>query len=750
MNIEINKANLNRIYQPSPEFFQDIEGRLVEKNGKKIQVQSQIEGKNVNYQIYLREEVDFSLGQLVKIDKNNIKSFTRTVTEVEEPVYIEEESESLSEIKENLEEEDYWIIDSLLEHGISLNMTNILAYKNATDRLGSISSKLDHESIVSLLDRGLDIEDMGLDDLDKALDQLDGKRSLLDSLKKSEISYKEAEKIAREIYGQRMGRDVYDTIIALKKQDIEINRENINRSLDLLAKLKDLENIRSKDYIEIIEKDIDFTINAIFNHKNSIRNSSIEKVQGDFYEILEETEAKNLELILEDLGLEPSQDNLLSLRDFIVNSSNYTKEKILSYREMKEALELVLSLNKEDLLSLNKSLDLENEDIRNIKKLIESGSKIGEETVYEDKLSGEDFLKDLVSISEKDLIGLIREGKDLTLENIKAIRSSGLVKSQTIEYRTLDMVKEIEESFRLIGDRYPAIIDSLDREGKNISLKTMKESFGLNQEGFRQENNPIYQEYLNLRSNLTVSMVKDSILLGHDLATMEISQVNKYVNSKITKYRKIQEDFTRSRENQDKIIPLIMKNDIDLNLGEINQIDSFLRGEQGLASLIKKALGSTAYSDKLKEGLREIKKDFEGGQWKAQDFNRSYERMMDFISDEKSFNEDPEANEERENFVKAMDKLNKRRAFYKIPISLAGDIYDLNVIIPSFKDLEKDKIDFNISLFGDKLGDIDLDLSLRSREMSLSFKKDNIFLRENIGYLRRSLENLGYSLEVVD
>ena len=79
----INNENLINAYDIKPTLSYDIEGILLEKEGKNIKVESQVGGKVVEYTLKLKEEIEEEKGEEVLIEKENILSSKYSIKEEE-------------------------------------------------------------------------------------------------------------------------------------------------------------------------------------------------------------------------------------------------------------------------------------------------------------------------------------------------------------------------------------------------------------------------------------------------------------------------------------------------------------------------------------------------------------------------------------------------------------------------------------------------------------------------------------------
>src|SRR5690606_1620168 len=126
--------------------------------------------------------------------------------------------------------------------------------------------------------------------------------------------------IAKEIYGRKMGKDVYDSIIALHKENIPITKENIERLMEVVDKLHDLKDYEDETLIRFFKEDLPFNIDSLYRYKHSYNTRALERnILSPLYEqfaLDKEDPLKYIMSLLKDLNLEAKGENIQLVREF--------------------------------------------------------------------------------------------------------------------------------------------------------------------------------------------------------------------------------------------------------------------------------------------------------------------------------------------------------------------------------------------------------------------------------------------------
>lgn len=243
-NIKLQTQGTVENYQPTPNLFYDVEGKVLSKNGRELVVEKEVGSRVVEYTLNLKEEREVEEGEDIKVSKEEINSMKFEEREVLDPAYREELGQLLRKLGLADTRANYILVEKLLKLGIEPNQVNIDNYLRSMENLEKIEENLDLDTMVKIFQKGGDLETMSLEEIVLEIDRVNsGEVKIRDIFKKREIDYQEAEEICHKIYGQKMGRDIYDIIIALAREGISLSKENVNRGMETFKKLANLEKL---------------------------------------------------------------------------------------------------------------------------------------------------------------------------------------------------------------------------------------------------------------------------------------------------------------------------------------------------------------------------------------------------------------------------------------------------------------------------------------------------------------------------
>ena len=257
-----------------------IEGQVISKDGKNLR----IEDKNGTVMdLVLKKEVEISKGQLLEIKRRDIESLkvvseNKITEEKEEEVTDEAKLKDLG-LKTTDENKD--AIKNLKRFEIPITKENIERYVAVKKTMENLRANLTLDAIAKLQGAGYDLDNMSVWEIESAMNDIskNDTTSLETEVFKAyiskDMSYDEARKLAKEIYGVDMGKDVLDSIRALSKMGIEINKSNIDNIHDVFSKLHNIKDIDNKTLIDAIKLNEDVSIDVLYKLKNYIQSSSI-------------------------------------------------------------------------------------------------------------------------------------------------------------------------------------------------------------------------------------------------------------------------------------------------------------------------------------------------------------------------------------------------------------------------------------------------------------------------------------------
>ncbi|SDJ93202.1 DUF6240 domain-containing protein [Natronincola ferrireducens] len=391
------KINLgaSQQYYTGSSFFK-IRGTLMEK--KEDMVKVNIGGDKI-IEAQLKTPLEGKVGETVVIDKKEIikSRLSHKEAPVETPNDDKEEIQLLEKLQLPINEETQGAVKALEKHGITPSKENILAFIASKGQLERVIEGLDYETAVKLMEKNIDIEEAGLEKVMDMVEETKGRKEGFSLLKffvgGKKLPIEEAERIAYNLYGNKMGKDITDIIQALHKAGVEISIKNIDRIHRIFSKLDNLQTIKDDTIVDAIKNKIDTTIDNLYKLKNTIAKNvigigeknpplatkayetnlyqptgisdrEIKGMEGDIKRILTSLQIKTTEEVLKlakDLikqGLELSQENIQR----VINTKAALKDlpQFFNYEKAATLMASGLQPEKEEVTALLKKVKEEN------------------------------------------------------------------------------------------------------------------------------------------------------------------------------------------------------------------------------------------------------------------------------------------------------------------------------------------------------------------------------------------------------
>ncbi|MCF6466579.1 DUF6240 domain-containing protein [Clostridium sp. Cult2] len=776
------KENIINAYGLKPTLFYDVEGILVEKKGKDIKIEKSIENKNIMYSLRLKEEIQQEIGEKINIDKEKILSIKVEEKNKEEvkPVNFKEIIKRLG-----LEDSDETIkgIEYLIDNQISVTKDNLNTFFMSKKYLSVIIENIDFDSCIKLMDKGIDLKEDSLQKIAETLIEVkDGKNSL--SFKEliklnRKLSYREAEIIAKEIYGRTMGKDVYDSILALYKERIPIDKENIERVMEVIDKLYDLKDYNDETFVSFLKEDLYFNIENLYKYKHSYHSKNLDKnIISPLYEqftIEKEESSEYILKILKELNLEAKGENLEIIREFLLNGVEATWENYRKLLDMKSNLKELIDLLDEEKVALlmEEGVDLLKEDISTLLEKTKYKEYKKENGNLEKPLEAIKEIENLKTITDKELVQLIKNEKDFKIENLKAIISTEANLDQGLNGKTIEKARIISNIFNTLGELDSQTIAFVSKRFNSITLNNLYESHlelittdeATVEPITNIEESFIRQEYLNAKSNTTLNLIKISVKEGVALEHMALEELNQYIDRKVNRYRETQRlvnEIKYLKGKEESLIPVIMKNQLNMSINQINNINYLLNNGKGIGSIFNELLANkNNYSKELKEKIEILEN-------KIKKFSNSLKKGKDGVEEElkETLNSFEDLNnsfnfngEDKEGYIKQIEEyfnlqnqLSKDDLILQLPISTEGGYNNINLIIPNInKGIQKNKMVFYINMNMENLGQVKFNIQVKDDKVYVDFnmaKEEKIKDNENL--LKSGLEKIGYTLEKLE
>ena len=381
----ISSKNISEAYMSLPS-NRVIEGQVISKDGKNLR----IEDKNGTVMdLVLKKEVEISKGQVLEIKRRDIESLKvvsqdKITEEKEEEVTDEAKLKDLG-LKTTDENKD--AIKNLKRFEIPITKENIEKYVAVKKTMENLRANLTLDAIAKLQGAGYDLDNMSVWEIESAMNDISKndttslETEVFKAYMSKDMSYDEARKLAKEIYGVDMGKDVLDSIRALSKMGIEINKSNIDNIHDVFSKLHNIKDIDNKTLIDAIKLNEDVSIDVLYKLKNYIQSSSIASASSNSVAYgassvrpLSENDLSNMEneikRFIKDIGL--SEADIDISKDLLRKNQGITKEAVESIKELREILSELQKLMDKDTAAylIKQGLDLGSKDLKSLLEMV--------------------------------------------------------------------------------------------------------------------------------------------------------------------------------------------------------------------------------------------------------------------------------------------------------------------------------------------------------------------------------------------
>ena len=804
-----NKANLDKKITSNP--YEDIassntiiKGSIIKKDGKNIRIQLGDNKTKEIFDVVTKNNLSVKQGEMLTIKKSEIETITKISNESLEKEKEREKKEIEELKKEDLQptKENIDALKNLKNSEIPVTKENILRFATIKNSLTDFTQNINLNTLAMLMNKGYDIENIPLSQLDKIVKDesilQDKKISALENKVNTTISYDEARDISTKLYSSQMGKDIQDIIISLKKNDIEITKENVDKIYDTFSKLYDLKEINNDNIIKTLEvDDSNVSIDLLYKVKNYITTSSVsvssvkytENITNNLTDEDIEKMTPDIENLLEKIGIDKKDIDIA--KAILKNNSQINKENVEEIKEIKEVLSQIQELMDKNVagMLIKSGVDISSMDIKQLLK--EITSIINElQNVDNLQLTDEqmDLTKNLIdaikqinsntilkNISVKSILYSSKVGKDLydklfsnqtsffNYENKISIKASIVLNNlENIDFNRIDY-KHNNISLQYLAQKH-----SIFNDNSNSKLQSLE--YEVKYESKTEVQNGIIKHYEYLRMNLRATHINQMITNGIDPYTSDIRQLSSLIKNQHLKQSKTFEKLSH------------------LNDYTINNISSNIVAAQSEFTLknIKKSFdlenNTGNYIDNIKSMLNEIKeKDFkelkqiskkienilkENHTFTKDDFRKNIEQIYKHIKEmeqiiSKSQGKDKEVfnkylNEIKEN-IRETYKMSSKNEMIQIPFYMNGESSNANVYAKTKKN-KKGNIDPNdmsvlIDLNTKNLGKMGFYIKVDNKKLSIKISGNNesvSAIKSNLQSLDNSLNSLGYDIDFID
>lgn len=535
-----------------------IKGTLLEINENRIKLSI---GDEKALDITLNKSLKATIGDTIVIDRRDIVK-SQIVNEMGAQSVQSSQNKYdyiLGSLGIPKKEESIEAVKTLDNYGVDITKENILSFMSSKEQLGSISEKLDYDTVIKLKDKDMDFEKESLQKVLQEMQNVQGEKRPFSLLRflgiKKDMSTDEAEKIAQNLYGSKMGKDITDIIKALDKAGLEPTKDKIEEINNIFSKLHNIENIEDKTIIDSVKNKIEASIDNLYKLKNAVVRGAIHaeeklgqlasKVYGAYSGAVNSVTERELSQIegdirsrLEEMGIKATEELVRLSKDVIVRGLDLTKENLEKIMAVKGAItELTSSLDYEKtalLMASGVTVDkIHIQELVNMTSIAEvsadEGISIG--------LNRLELLEMIENIDIKTLALHMKLNLPSTLEGLN-ISQSLLDGNITVEtwLNTLSGLDGVGNILSTIGES--ELLDTLDRLTNNetaeldVAAQTYLRSNGdrlgsIMEEGYRGElAKALLQNGMTLNSiNMQeIYMLKKSLDRSGDSLTSDVLQ----------------------------------------------------------------------------------------------------------------------------------------------------------------------------------------------------------------------------------
>ena len=510
-----------------------------------------------------------------------------------------------------------------------------------------------------------------------------------------------------------MGKDIYDSIIALHKEKIPINKQNIERVVEVIHKLHALKDYKDENFVKVLKDDLPLNIETLYKLKHSYNNKKLNKnITSSLYEqftIEREISLEDILILLKELDIEENEENIKLLREFFINEVEITKENYEKVIYMKANLkELINILDEENVAKLIETgKDPLKEEIPSLIEKIKTEPDTKKNVNLDETLDILKEMEGLKTITDKELLQLIKNGKDFKIENLKNIVDTNTTLSERIEGKTVEKAITISNIFNTLGDLNSETISLAVKKYNTITLNNLYDSHieltkvkeMIVEPINKTEESFIREEYLNARDNTTLNLIKMSIKDGIELEHVALDELNQYIDKRVNKYRETQRlvnEIKHIKGKEETLIPMVMKNGLNMSVDQINNINSILNNGKGIGNIFNSFLkgqdytqdkeiieGSAILEKKIKEFLSSLK---EGKDKVKEDYKDILDAFKELNNSFNSTGRNKDGNlQQMEEYLNLQNKLSKDDLILQLPIKAEEGYNNVNLIIPNIK-----------------------------------------------------------------
>lgn len=808
-----NEANLNVLQAYNQNTVSNINftGTILRKNGKEIIMKT---SSNEIYDIKTKINLDVKSGQNMLIKKSQIESIVKISDD-----QIEAQKEHRKELEEKLDEMDLEKseenvdgADALRKFDIPLTRENVIKFVSLKQGVNEIKSELNMDILAKVM-RDRSFDDVSVFDVAKLAKDRPVRIKAKVSDEDITAKYDEARKISKEIYNGAMGKDVYDIIIALKENGVEITQENIDKMYDAFAKLSDIKDVDDKTVIDAMNSGAStMSIDLLYKIKNYVSTSGID-VSNKVYtntsvkSVPTDSEIEKLtpeiEKMLKELGFD--SDSVKTAKLMLKKSMDISKENLDMVKDIKDTIDKIADLLDKDTAAVLMSSDIDissmdiNQLLDQINAIIAGAGTDGIAEFTREQMDTAGILIDAVKQLQQDNVLL-------SSYKVKSILSSNLIGQELYDklfgehynYKTVDYKSAIlAKTSMVLSTVDKPDFDKIDIMSNRISLRDIGKlahvnfkmtepvekvldlqsvTFDAQYTEISSAKQDLQFHYNYLRLNMRASHVRMMIFDGIDPYQSDIRVLSEIVSTQIEASEQTKKMFAKNDStNENEAITRLISSGAELTFGNFRRSFEMSANSYSYISKLDKLEEFVRQEgfDETAKRIKDIVRKFDVSNFNAghpDDYRRHLQKnVYDLYSEIKKIQTEldksgnpakDKINEHLKEFVSDVKHtriLSKQSDMIQVPFYMNGESSNANVYARTKKNakgkIDPDDMSILIDLNTRNLGKVGFYIKAEGRKLSVKISADSSSiakLRQNISVLDSSFAGSEYSLNSID
>lgn len=550
-----------------------------------------------------------------------------------------------------------------------------------------------------------------------------------------DIQTEDLQKIVEEL--RKIENQVARQTLSKMKGDMAVNDENVEKFIDTVNSVKQLDIKQSSVFRSIIEGEVDFNIEGINNVVKSLPKSLMDqmtvpnaKFSDSFSKVRDQ-----IEPLLQDLGIEPTDNAVKASSILIKNSMDVTDENISKVEETMLKLDMVKDKFTPNIIAsmLGDGINPLNENIDDVISYIDVFNEVNNESNNEKLLSNLAKMDKDKNVSDDTYNAVKSIYKALNQIDKYGVASVGtLLKAE--HSLTLNNLLDSAKYYKTTGAKREfmdvTLSDTDDIKSKvvleNKNIKSVTER-GVNHNKHSLEIQKLIDnsDYSNLKQLVeTNENVFDEVL---EVVNQKLEEINAQ-NNTTQDLSELQDIAKNIFQTSPETLKFMFDNNIVINKKNINNLKKLENDNNKLSKNIQE----------LKLNGDNIPSVIDEDVTLKDSAIASFDVLIGDIQEEFELSELDTETIDLAVMQRAMTKNGGKTITHPIKLNGTNELTNLNVFLSDENALDKDIVTMHLSIFTEKLKDIKINAEINKENKSVTL---NISCSENAKQLLKQEEN---------